>query len=261
MSLRQSAASRNNSLSQPTHKPGVVHRGRAAELRASPRTRLQQSNRLRGPIENKSFLGLTRNSTGYGPDVVHGRSTTMLSTVALTGNRTRSSSTKEGKQLQTRRSIFGRHRSLRVSKKRGSRWQWRLHFEASKHEEYGWLKQLMRSTNLWHLRFNIFIQRHNCGQSGFYRFTTPTHREMKTTQRMWYHIKSWIRWRILGGSSKGASEEDFKRIVNFRSDFMKPPRGSVEISAMARFWRYALTNQVQWYSDPMRGGPSQHQLV
>ena len=121
MSLRQSAASCNNSLSQPTHKPGVVHRGRAAELRASPRTRLQQSNRLRGPIENKSSLGLTRNSTGYGPDVVHERSTTMLSTVALTGNRTRSSSTKEGRQLQTRRSILGRHRSLRVSKKRGSR--------------------------------------------------------------------------------------------------------------------------------------------
>ena len=115
--------------------------------------------------------------------------------------------------------------------------------------------------NLWHLRFNIFIQRRNCGQSGFYRFTTPTHREMKTTQREWYHMKSWIRWRILGGSSKGASEEDFKRIVNFRSDFMKPPRGSVKISAMARSWRYALTNQVQWYSDPMRGGPSQHQLV
>ena len=259
MSLRQSAASRNNSLSQPTHKPGVVHREWAAEQRASPRTRLQQSNRFSGPMENKSSPGHTRNSIGYGPNVVHGQSTTMLSAVALPGKRSRVFSTKQGKQVQPNR-LRG-HRSLRDSKKRGSRWQWRLHLEASKHEEYGWLKQIMRSKNLWHLRFNIFIQRHNCGQSGFYRVTTPTHREMKTTQRVWYHMKSWIRWRILGGSSKGASEEDFKRIVNFRSDFMKPPRGSVEISAMARSWRYALTNQVKWYSDPMRGGPSQHQLV
>jgi len=72
MSLRQSAASRNNSLSQPTHKPGVIHREGAAEQRASPRTRLQQSNRLRGPIENISSPGLTRNSIGYGPNAVHG---------------------------------------------------------------------------------------------------------------------------------------------------------------------------------------------
>ena len=69
--------------------------------------------------------------------------------------------------MQTRRAILGEHRSLRDSKKRGSRWQWRLHLEASKHEQYGWLKQIMRSKNLWHLRFNIFIQRHNCVQSGF----------------------------------------------------------------------------------------------
>ena len=261
MSLCESAASRNNSLSQPTHIPawctgkGQQHRGLRRVLDSSSRIA------SRGPIEIKSSQGLMRNPTGYALNVVHGQSTTMLSNVASPGKRSRVSSKKEGKKMQTQRSILWGHRCLRDSKKRGSRWQWRLHFEASKHEEYGWLKQLMRSTNLRHLRFNIFIQRHNCGQSGFYRFTTPTHREMKTTQRMWYHMKSWIRWRILGGSSKGASEEDFKRIVNFRSDFMKPPRGSVEIPAMARSWRYALTNQVQWYSDPMRGGPSQYQLV
>ena len=100
MSLRQSAASRNNSLSQPTHKPGVVHREGAAEQRASPRTRLQQSNRLRGPIENISSPGLTRNSIGYGPNVVHGQSTTMLSAVALPGKRSRVFPTKQGKQVQ-----------------------------------------------------------------------------------------------------------------------------------------------------------------
>ena len=141
MSLRQSAASRNNSLSQPTHKPGVVHREGAAEQRASPRTRLQQSNRLRGPIENISSPGLTRNSIGYGPNAVHGQSTTMLSAVALPGKRSRVFSTKQGKQVQPNRPIPRGHRSLRDSKKRGSRWKWRLHFEASKHEEYGWLNK------------------------------------------------------------------------------------------------------------------------
>ena len=158
MSLCQSAASRNNYLSQPTYKPGVVHREGAAELRASPRTRLQLSNRFSGPIENISSPGLKQIPIGYGSNVVHGQSTTMLSAVASPGKRSRIFSTKQGKQVQPNRPILRGHRSLRVSKKRGSRWQWRLHFEASKHEEYGWLKQIMRSKNLWHLIFNIFIQ-------------------------------------------------------------------------------------------------------
>jgi hypothetical protein len=167
MCLCESAASRNNSLSQPTHIPAWFT-GKGQQSRGLRRV-LDSSSRIasRGPIEIKSSQGLMRNPTGYGHNVVHGQSTTMLSNVASPGKRSRVSSKKEGKKMQTRRSILGGQRSLRDSKKRGSRWQWRLHFEASKHEEYGWLKQLMRSKNLWHLRFNIFIQRHNCVQSGF----------------------------------------------------------------------------------------------
>ena len=158
MSLCQSAASRNNYLSQPTHKPGVVHREGAAELRASPRTRLQLSNRFSGPIENISSPGLKQIPIGYGSNIVHGQSTTMLSAVASHGERSRVFSTKQGKPMQLDRSTLRGHRSLRVLKKTGSRWQWRLHFEVSKNGEYGWLKQIMRSKNLWHLIFNVFIQ-------------------------------------------------------------------------------------------------------
>ena len=163
MSLRQSAASRNNSLSQPTHNPAWCT-GEGQQSRGLRRV-LDSSNRIasRGLIENISSPGLTRNPIGYGPNVVHGQSTTMLSNVASPGKRSRVPSKKEGKKMQTRRSILGGQRSLRDSKKRGSRWQWRLHFEASKHEEYGWLKQIMRSKNLWHLIFNIFIQRRSSG--------------------------------------------------------------------------------------------------
>ena len=245
MSLRQSAASRNNSLSQPTHKPGVVHREGAAEQRASPRTRLQQSNRLRGPIENISSPGLTRNSIGYGPNVVHGQSTTMLSAVALPGKRSRVFSTKQGKQVQPNRPIPRGHRSLRDSKKRGSRWQWRLHFEASKHEEYGWLKQIMRSTNLWHLRFNIFIQRHKlksaCGRLSY--------------DTRWFH-QLWTEWFLSFYHPHTSRNENYPegvisyakldKVKNFGWKFKRSVRGRFQKNCEFQKWLHETPKGKCW---------------